>query len=129
MTNAQTTSLVTALKAKGFRVKASHSRFYREYKDNKVQLVLTQNSDAVKLAKDTLQYATPKGGKTVVTITAPSGVEFWSESLCSPLDTFNKHVGYNTAFRRALKVMMGVLKNTDPNLYNDILLLVKANVV
>ena len=128
MTNAQTTSLVTALKAKGFRVKASHSRFYREYKDGKAHLVLAQNSEVVRLAKDALQYATPKGGKTVVTITAPSGVEFWSESLCSPLDTFNKHVGYNTAFRRALKVMMGHLKNVDVQLYNEVLLIVKGSV-
>lgn len=128
MTNAQTTSLVTALKAKGFRVKASHSRFYREYKNDKVQLVLTPNSEAIKLAGDALRYATPKGGKTIVTITAPSGVEFLAESSCSTLDTFNKHVGYNTAFRRALKVMMSYLKQVDVQLYNEVLFVVKGNV-
>lgn len=127
MTIAQTTSLVAALKAQGFRVKASHSRFYREYKNDKVQLVLTPNSEAVKLAKDALKYATPKGGQTVVTITTPAGVEFSAVSACSKLDTFNKHVGYDTAFRRALKSVMSYLKDNDEATYKNVLSAVQAS--
>ena len=126
MTIAQTTSLVAALKAQGFRVKASHSRFYREKgESNKVSFVLIPNSEAVKMSEDMLQYATPKGGKTMVVITTPSGKEFVGYSVCSTSDTFNKHTGYDTAFRRAMKDLVANLKVSEPDVYNYVVSLVK----
>lgn len=126
MTIAQTNSLVAALKVQGFRVKASHWRFYREKgESDKVSLVLIPNSEAVKMSEDMLQYATPKGGKTMVVITTLSGKEFFGYSKCSTSDTFNKHTGYDTAFRRAMKELVAYLKVSEPEVYMNVLYAVK----
>ena len=125
MTIAQTTSLVTALKGQGFRVKASHSRFYREYAQTRINFVLVPNSEVVSLAKDGLKHALPKGGETVVEITSPGGVKYFGAARCSLADTFNKHTGYATALRRALKELMKDLKVADHDKYCEVLGLIQ----
>jgi hypothetical protein len=123
----KTTELVNSLKAHGFRVKASHSRVYREYTPTRINLVTVPNVEVVTLAKDGLRHALPKGGETVVEITTPGGVKYFGSARCSLSDSFNKHTGYATALRRALKDLMKDLKVVDHDKYCDVLALVQES--
>lgn len=94
---------VKSLKAKGYQVYGSHSRYYKDYKLGKVSYVLMPNAEAKILGA--LPTALARGGVSRVHIVTPDGKEYVGESRCCMSDNFNRKLGFTNALRRAYQVM------------------------
>lgn len=60
-----------------------------------------------------------KGGKTIVEITSPEGVEMKGEAICSDKDVFSYKLGVKVALGRALASEEDALMLNDLNLYGE----------
>ena len=49
-------------------------------------------------------FATEKGGNTRIELTTPSGEDFYGESVCHPLENYNKKEGVRIALERAYEL-------------------------
>jgi hypothetical protein len=70
--------IVEALRKGGFKVRVRHSR--------------RMNPTGIN----------PRGGKTVVNLTTPNGIELEGVAVCSRKENFNKRLGVRIALGRAL---------------------------
>ena len=79
---------VKQLRQSGFKVRVCHTRNY---------------DSVVKFNTGLTKNLSPKGGKTVVEITTPQGLDTTGEAVCSNEDPYNKKLGVKIAIGRALK--------------------------
>ena len=90
---------IHSLRKAGNKVRVTH---FRMTLDGRLQPRRLFTNDSVK-TKGHNPYLTPKGGKTLIEITTPDGLELVGEAHCSLEDNFNRKYGINKALGRALK--------------------------
>lgn len=81
------THTVEQLRKQGYKVRVKH--FRRHHFEIKVG--------------GQKQVVDPRGGRTVVEITSPSGLNAVGESFCCPIDNFDRKLGLKIALGRAIK--------------------------
>lgn len=100
----QNTPTIKELRANGYKVRVNHYRVENGIYTSKTPKEIRKNYDYYlhKNRDITGQYRAPKGGKTCIDITDPTGRNSSGVSLCSPTDCFNRKNGNALALKRAL---------------------------
>ena len=90
------------LRKAGYKVRVIHYRYYKA--DSVVgSAILLSKKELKEIAPcDNRFILLPRGGKTAVEITTPSGANTFGESICSRKDGFNRKLGLKIAINRAL---------------------------
>ena len=111
-------NLVQKLRDRKFTVKVTHYRRYIDW-GNKIKALQYMNASLLKsidfISADIvelpthespgLNYALPKGGRTIVEVETPSGSYYSSEAVCSDKDQFNRKLATKIATNRILNVL------------------------
>jgi hypothetical protein len=100
---------VNSLRTRGYKVQVTHYRDF-PYKipgfpnaqvfDKNGKLMVQQIAKFQLLDKKEMQEALPSGGRTVVSVMKPDGVEVTATAFCSVHDSYNKKIGVKVALKK-----------------------------
>jgi hypothetical protein len=98
---------IKELRQSGWKVRVTHFRYFTEYTGD-VDLV---NVREMKNEEGSyIFWPDSHGGKTIVELRSPVGIEFKGESVCSRSDGFNRKEGIARAIVRALDIKPKIRK-------------------
>lgn len=95
------------LRLQGLKVRVSHQRLYYFY-DAKTGARRTIVAHPDEVASNDFWFQSHFGGKTVITIVDPQGIEYVGESVCSDEDRYVRVKGRNKALARAYSLYHNV---------------------
>ena len=88
---------VKSLRQNGWKVRVTHLRFVTKNGE------LESTFEIRNFNKEMMQWLETKGGKTIVDLRSPAGLEVSAEAECSKKENFNRKMGLQIALNRALK--------------------------